>query len=87
MGIENIWNIILDHHRQMTEHGFFLKHRMEQNKQLLLESIEAGLQQHFFSCKEIIHTLPGIEQDIIEGKVSPYHAAQQLLEKYFYKGK
>lgn len=85
MGIDNTWKIIQDHHRLMCESGFFLLRRMEQNKQILMESIEEGLKHHFFSRKDIIHELSCGEQKILEGKLNPYQAAQKLLEKYYGK--
>jgi len=87
IGIADAWNMIQTHHRLMVDNGFFLSRRMEQNKQLLLESIEEGLQRHFFSNREIRHAMPVIEQEILDGTANPYLAAQQLLDKYFNKGK
>ncbi len=85
-GIENSWKIIQDHFRLMSESGFFLKRRMEQNKQILMETIEEGLKHHFFSRKDIAADLSSIEKDITKGRVNPYLAAQTLLERYFGKG-
>ena len=82
-GISNIWNIITDYQSFTKQNGFFGKRRMEQNRQLLYETIEEALKNHFFSGKEISHSLALLEKEIVTGKANPYTSAQQLLEKYF----
>jgi LAO/AO transport system kinase len=85
MGIENVWQIILKHREITTASGFFEQRRMEQNRQVLRESIEEGLKQHFFSQKEIGSVIAGIEQGSVDGNLNPYKAAQDLLDQYFRK--
>jgi LAO/AO transport system kinase len=82
-GIANVWNIINDFRSLTYQNGFFRKRRMEQNRQVLYETIEEALKAHFFSRKDISHTLAKLEKDIIAGKANPYTSAQKLLEKYF----
>ena len=84
-GIDRVWNIILDHHTLMTQNGKFHQRRMEQNRQVLFDSIEEGLRTHFFSRKDITSLLPGIEKEITTGLMNPYAAAQNLLDSYFHK--
>ncbi len=84
MGIDNTWNIIQKHHRLMCESGFFIHKRREQNKQILMETIQEGLKHHFFSRKDIQSELLILEEKISAGKVNPYQAAQKLLEKYYH---
>jgi LAO/AO transport system kinase len=82
-GIANIWNIINDYHSFTVQNGYFRKRRMEQNRQVLYETIEEALKNHFFSGKEISDSLVKLEKEIITGKANPYTSAQHLLEKYF----
>jgi LAO/AO transport system kinase len=82
-GIQRIWNIITDYRSFTTQNGFFRKKRMEQNRQVLYETIEEALRSHFFSRKDISRALAELENEIISGKVNPYISAQQLLDKYF----
>ena len=56
---------------------------MEQNLQVFRETIEAGLHHHFFSGKEISHSIAAMEKEIMNGSLNPYQAAQEMLEKYF----
>jgi LAO/AO transport system kinase len=84
-GISNIWNIISDYTAFTHQNGFFGKRRMEQNRQLLYETIEEALKSHFFSRKDISHSLAKLETEIITGKANPFTSAQQLLKNYFSK--
>jgi LAO/AO transport system kinase len=85
VGISNIWNIISDYRSFTLQNGYFVKRRMEQNRQVLYETIEEALKNHFFSRKEISHTLAELEKEIMAGHVNTYVAAQKLLEEYFSK--
>ncbi len=83
LGIDKVWETIGEHHKQMTGNGYFTTRRMEQNLQVLKETIDAQLKQNFFSRKDIAHTLAGIEVEIKEGRLNPYAAAHELLNRYF----
>jgi LAO/AO transport system kinase len=83
-GISNIWERILEYRTFTESNGYFLKKRMEQNRQVFYESIEQNLKSNFFSRKDISHQLKKIESEIVSGKLNPYIAAQQLLDNYFH---
>jgi LAO/AO transport system kinase len=83
LGIELVWSTIEEHRRQMVNNGYFNSRRMEQNLQVLSETIDAQLKQHFFTQKEISGILKDIEKGIVEGRLNPYTAAKELLGKYF----
>jgi LAO/AO transport system kinase len=83
LGIDHIWDIIMEHRRITCDTGYFHRRRMEQNRQVFRETIEASLQNHFFAQKEISHAIARLEQGIMNGLVNPYQAAQELLEQYF----
>jgi LAO/AO transport system kinase len=83
MGIEQVWNLIMEHWKLTGDNGYFHHRRMEQNRQVFRETIEAGLQNHFFAQKEISHVIAKLEQGIMNGQVNPYQAAKELLGEYF----
>ncbi|MEI6174497.1 MAG: methylmalonyl Co-A mutase-associated GTPase MeaB [Bacteroidota bacterium] len=85
LGIDHVWEIIMEHREATILSGYFQKRRMEQSQQVLIETIEEGLRSHFFSRKEISHLQEKLERDILTGHVNPYKAAQELLEHYFRK--
>ncbi|MFZ4521595.1 MAG: methylmalonyl Co-A mutase-associated GTPase MeaB [Bacteroidales bacterium] len=83
MGIEHVWELIMEHRKITGETGYFDQRRMEQNRQVFRETIETGLQQHFFNQKEISKVIAGLEKAIMQGQLNPYQAANELLNRYF----
>ena len=81
-GIAGIWKIIGEHHRQMTESGWFERNRREQSRKAMLATIRDALQDRFFQSAVIREAMPGLEEEVVEGRVSPYRAARQLLDKF-----
>lgn len=82
-GIDRVWEIITEYRSLTLGNGSFIKRRMEQNLQIMRETIESGLQQHFFSRKDIHARLRKIDQEIMQGSANPYTVAQDLLDHYF----
>ena len=85
-GIKEVWETIMEYQSLTISNGFFHIKRREQNRQVLYESIEEALKNHFFSRKEITHALSKLESEIVAGITNPYIAAQGLLKEYFSKG-
>jgi LAO/AO transport system kinase len=82
-GITNVWETILDFCTFTSAKGFFTRRRMEQARQMLFDAIDESLKTSFYSCRDITHKLKKMETDVIAGKISPYSAAKELLEKYY----
>ncbi len=47
------------------------------------ESILYGLEKSFYSEEEVTKIVAELEKEVVQGKTSPYAAAQELLERYF----
>lgn len=82
-GITRVWEIINDFCTFTSTKGFFTRRRMEQDRQVLFDTINESLKTSFYSRKDIAHHLKKMETEVVEGKISPYVAAKELLEKYF----
>ena len=82
-GIINVWETIDDFCRFTSAKGFFTRRRMEQDRQVFFDAIDESLKTSFYSRKDIIHQLKKMEMDVVAGKISPYVAAKELLEKYY----
>jgi LAO/AO transport system kinase len=82
-GITNVWETISDFCTFTSAKGFFTRRRMEQARQMLFDAIDESLKTSFYSCRDITHKLKKMETDVIAGKISPYSAAKELLEKYY----
>lgn len=80
-GLEDIWSLITDYQRLMTESGYFEKHRKQQAKYWLYEAIQQQLQQRFFEDEYVKNNLTNIENAVTNGTLSPFLAAEMLVGK------
>ena len=84
-GISEIWNTISDYTETTSATGFFQERRKEQNQFWMMETINEQLKQNFYNQPEIISLLEQNKKAVQNNEISPFAAAQILLEKYFKK--
>lgn len=82
MGIDTVWNYILEFGELTRSNGYFEKQRKEQFIQVLNETIDQALKQNFYGRKDIAQALSKYEKEVLAGNLSPYSAAAMLLEKF-----
>ncbi|WP_281232229.1 methylmalonyl Co-A mutase-associated GTPase MeaB [Flavobacterium gelatinilyticum] len=82
-GILDIWNTILDYFEMTRETGFFQEKRNEQNNFWMMETINEQLKQNFYNQPDIISLLEQSKKAVQNDEISPFAAAQNLLEFYF----
>lgn len=80
-GISDIWEVIEKFERHTKLKGYFDKNRSKQAKYWMYEKINDELKRRFYEDETISEQLPELEQQIIEGKISPYTVANKLLNK------
>jgi LAO/AO transport system kinase len=83
LGIADIWHLILDYQQFTSENNFFKEHRKAQSKYWLTESIESNLKKRFLEDPSVSAAFEGIEQEVLDGKLSPFLAAERLLNLFF----
>lgn len=81
-GISEIWNTISDYFELTKESGFFKEKRNEQNQFWMMETINEQLKQNFYNQPEIITQLKQIKKAVQNNEISPFAAAQFLLNQY-----
>lgn len=81
-GLKQIWDVIHDFIKTSKANGYFERNRQEQNKSWLVQHIEQSLKTDFNQNSKIKTVLPEIEQKVTQGILSPFNAAQQLLDIY-----
>ncbi len=81
-GLETIWDVIQNFIEISKKNGFFERNRQEQNKSWLLQHIEQSLKNDFNQDSKIKKMLPNLEQKVMHGTLSPFTAAQKLLDVY-----
>ncbi len=84
-GIADVWEMILTFIALTQSNAYFSEKRKEQNQYWLMETIDAQLKSHFYNH-------PGLQKLVEENKkavqndaISPFAAAQFLLNTYFKK--
>jgi LAO/AO transport system kinase len=82
-GIADIWHLILDYQQFTLSNNFFNDNRKAQSRYWLTESIESNLKKRFLSTPSVSTAFEGIEQAVLAGKLSPFLAAERLLDAFF----
>ncbi len=84
-GIDNVWKTIEDFLVVTKANHYFFEKRREQNQYWMLETINEQLKNNFFNHPEIHLQLEASKKAVQDDEISPFAAAQLLLEKYFKK--
>ena len=79
-GIEKTWEIIDEHYRFMLGKGHFEARRKDQASYWMFETIHEKLRADFYTNSAVNETLANTREAVRSGKISPFKAAQQLLE-------
>ncbi|MDO6389634.1 methylmalonyl Co-A mutase-associated GTPase MeaB [Pontibacter sp. BT731] len=78
-GLDTIWQTIAAYLELTQQNGFFEKKRHSQNLQWMYEAIRQGLEDNFFAHQQVKDQLPGIADEVKEGRKSAFAAASELL--------
>lgn len=84
-GIGAVWQTILDYLELVNSNHFFDEKRKEQNLFWMMETIDEQLKSHFQNQPEIIQLLESTKKAVQNNTISPFAAAQFLLDSYFKK--
>lgn len=84
-GIAEIYDLISDYVKSTKENGYFDLRRREQNRYWLTETIESQLKSDFYANPSVLSKLNDLKDQVQNGKLSPFAAAQMLLSAYFAK--
>ena len=78
-GIAELWNSVMEYVTFTKQNGYFYHKRQEQNLRIMSETIESGLRERFYNAPGMEERIEALKQEILENKISPYAAADQLL--------
>ncbi len=82
-GIKAVWDMIYEHLDFTKKSGYFQQKRNEQTKYWMYESINDQLKANFYQNNFIENLLKMKEEEILNGKVSSFVAAKQILDAYY----
>ncbi len=84
-GIGAVWEIVSEFLALAKANRYFEEKRLEQNQYWMLETIDEQLKNRFYNDKTIASELEKNKKALQNNEISPFAAAQLLLEKYFKK--
>ena len=82
-GIGDIWEIIQEYIALTKDNGYFQNQRNRQAKHWMYDTISNQLKERFYQNPAVQKQQKAIEQKVLNGQLSSFKAAQQLLELYF----
>ncbi|OIQ16223.1 MAG: ATPase/protein kinase [Flavobacterium sp. MedPE-SWcel] len=84
-GIADVWTVVSEYFELAKNNDYFDAKRAEQNSYWLTETINEQLKNNFYSREDITPLLEQNKKAVQNHEISPFAAAQFLLEKYFNK--
>ncbi len=78
-GLDDIWEMVLEHRAKMTATGEFVKNRRKQSFAWMWSMVDEGLKGWFYNNPAVKERLPEISRQVESGDLSPTNAAYQLL--------
>jgi len=82
IGIEEVWEKVLEFKNLVLENGYFQSNRKEQQIQWMYNNIHEELKQLFYGSEHITDHLKILEKKIIEAKLSPVKAAENIIKEF-----
>ena len=84
-GIPEVWEIIEKFLELTKGNNTFYDKRKDQNQYWMLETINEQLKLNFYNQPKIHNLLEDTKKAVQNNEISPFAAAQKLLEQYFKK--
>ena len=81
-GIPEVWSTIENFQELTKGNNYFFEKRKAQNQYWMLETINEHLKTNFYNHPEIRNLLDSNKKAVQNGEISPFAAAQILLDKY-----
>jgi len=78
-GVDTFWATVLQFKTSQVENGKFMTRRQQQALAWMWERIDAGLKQGFRQNLQVQQLLPGLTQEVLDGRMAASTAARNLL--------
>lgn len=82
-GISEIWNMISEYEIATKDNLYFAQKREEQNQNWMFETINEQLKSNFYEHPNINNLLDQSKIAVKNNEISPFAAAQLILQRYF----
>jgi LAO/AO transport system kinase len=81
-GIAELWDVVVDFHKRMSDAGHLAGKRREQSRSWMFDTIRQSLLDRFIEHPAIARILPEYESRVRDGAMPALEAAQRLLDLY-----
>ena len=81
-GLDTIMQKIDEYFTLVRSNGFYRRKRALQARYWMYESIDDALKNRFYENETIERLLPAYEQDVLDGKIDSFAAAEELIARY-----
>ena len=86
-GISEIWSAIRAFAEHTRSNGFFMRNRKNQTIDMMYESIQETLKNHFYEHPSIQEKIGQYEKAVLSNKISSYMAARELMQLFMKQNK
>ena len=83
IGVKEIWDMVYQYMDFVKDNGYFAYRRNEQSKYWMYETINEHLRDSFYQNPKIEEMLAAQENQVLQGNLTSFAAAQKLLDTYF----
>lgn len=83
INIDKINDMIEEYVNFTKQNGYFDYRRNFQNKYWMYQTIDEQIKTHFYNSPIVKESLPQIEKDVLDSKISSFAAARKILNEYF----
>lgn len=84
-GLDEIWEMLSEHHLAMRTNGFLQANRKLQQVDWFKANVHEMLEQAFYKDYKIAEALPGILQQVESGELPAMNAAYNLIQEFLDK--
>lgn len=81
-GIPELWHHIATLHGSDANTGYRTQRRQQQNNAWMHHAIREGLLEHLLRMPDTVRSMAEMEERVRNGQLSPFAAAQQVLERF-----
>ncbi len=81
-GFDDLMALVEDYFTHVRSNGFLEKRRAEQSRQWMAASIREQLLEGFYHDPAVARRIREVENDVLEGKMTPHQGANRLIRAY-----
>ena len=79
-GVGDVWTMISQYYQKAQDNAYFDSNRAQQNSQWLKKLIQEMLELRLKQNQAVQKQLPQLQQAVLDREVTPYHAAQTIID-------